>query len=297
MTALFPNAGVAPNLTQNAVVPEVTSTETCPPLYHAMRCTPRFDPAAANAIISELMNAINLANPYDCTRLDNLRMAMQQLTDLCQLPNFGSAPDNDDRVAGCFDGVSSTVSVQQLAQYIIGQIQTLCQLPEVNTMADGDTLAGCIGGVPRRINLNNLRNLMGGGAISGLILQDQLFDSWRASGNWEVSQGTGGRTAFVARTFKDSMGITVANMEIATGGSAFVNVSNWSPHNVVYESGSETTNIIGGRQQEIAAVFKVGNQWYTKAGDVILFVGADDGTIRFRTPGYQQLTIWNASTF
>ena len=76
MSGVYPNSGVPANEALNSVnVPTVN----CPSeLFHSTtRCQPRFDPAAANAVMSEILNAVNCGGvAYDCTRLDNLCQAM-----------------------------------------------------------------------------------------------------------------------------------------------------------------------------------------------------------------------------
>lgn len=79
MTAMFPDSGVPPQDAKNSI-PD-PNTVNCDELwYSTSRCQPRFDPAAANAMLSELINAINCAGiPYDCSKLDNLCTAIQYL--------------------------------------------------------------------------------------------------------------------------------------------------------------------------------------------------------------------------
>lgn len=89
MSGVFPESGVpaidANNSLQN---PDTVNCEN--ELWHSTaRCTPRFDPAAANAVMSEIINLVNCSGlPYDCTKLDNLCIAVQDLI--------------DDKIFGCF---------------------------------------------------------------------------------------------------------------------------------------------------------------------------------------------------
>ena len=76
--SLFPRGGVnadgAFNTLQNPNV-----VDGCTPRWHAPRCVPKFDPAAANAVISEIINAVNVrCYPYDCNKLSNLADAISQ---------------------------------------------------------------------------------------------------------------------------------------------------------------------------------------------------------------------------
>jgi hypothetical protein len=72
MTAVFPDSGVPPYEARNSILNPWTVN--CSNLwYSTARCEPRFDPAAANAMLSELINAVNCAGiPYDCNKLNNL---------------------------------------------------------------------------------------------------------------------------------------------------------------------------------------------------------------------------------
>ena len=164
MTALFPNAGVAPNKTQNTVTPTVTSTEDCPPLFHPMRCTPRFDPAAANAVISELLNAINVVKPYDCTRLDNLAQALRNLFNLCSLP-VNTTPDDDDGLAGCFDGTAGLVTIATLRALF-----SICALPTRNDPDLDDTIGMCVDGVQSQVPVASVLALAGGGPAPSFVM-------------------------------------------------------------------------------------------------------------------------------
>lgn len=92
MSGIFPESGVpASQAAQAQINPNVE--DGCDPLYHSStRCNPRFDPAAANAVISEIVNLVNCADmPYDCTKLDNLCIAVTSLIDkrIAELPPVG----------------------------------------------------------------------------------------------------------------------------------------------------------------------------------------------------------------
>lgn len=78
MAGIFPDGGVAATLTSNTVDADTSCTAEL--FYSTSRCQPRFDPAAANAVMSELLNAINAGGiTYDCTVLDNLSRAIQAM--------------------------------------------------------------------------------------------------------------------------------------------------------------------------------------------------------------------------
>jgi len=72
MTGIFPSSGVASAQTINGVAsPSVIAG--CDPRWYGIKCNVRIDVASMNAIISEILNAVNCAgSTYDCSRLDNL---------------------------------------------------------------------------------------------------------------------------------------------------------------------------------------------------------------------------------
>lgn len=78
--AMFPDSGVPPSDAKNSL-PDVTTTNQADELwYSTSRCQPRFDPAAANAMLSEDMNLIMKGEvTYDGLRLDNLERATRYL--------------------------------------------------------------------------------------------------------------------------------------------------------------------------------------------------------------------------
>jgi hypothetical protein len=80
MTAMFPSSGVPAADAKNSL-PD-PDTVNCDELwYSTSRCTPRFDPAAANAQLAELINLINKGGvKYDCTKLDQVQLAVRYLT-------------------------------------------------------------------------------------------------------------------------------------------------------------------------------------------------------------------------
>lgn len=80
MAGIFPESGApaGPNAPGSQVGVVTNSSTTCPPLFHQGVCIPRFDPASANAVISEIANAVNDADlPYSCETLHNLSLAIQ----------------------------------------------------------------------------------------------------------------------------------------------------------------------------------------------------------------------------
>jgi hypothetical protein len=79
MTGMFPSSGVPASDAKNSI-PD-PATVNCDELwYSTSRCQPRFDPAAANAMLAELINLVNCAGiDYDCDKLDNLCNAVRYL--------------------------------------------------------------------------------------------------------------------------------------------------------------------------------------------------------------------------
>lgn len=91
MSGIFPSAGVGATNATNSV-PGANVSSGCSALWYPPRCNPRFDPAQANAVISEIVNAVNCAGlAYDCSRLDNLCRALRIpcLTELTAAPALG----------------------------------------------------------------------------------------------------------------------------------------------------------------------------------------------------------------
>lgn len=98
MAGIMPAGGVPPLSAQNALN-DAPLKDGCDSLWNANRCTPRFDPASANAVISEILNVIGAAGlEYDCTLLDNLAKAVS----IHEISGNGSA---------ALDGGSAPISI------------------------------------------------------------------------------------------------------------------------------------------------------------------------------------------
>lgn len=142
MAGIFPQGGVSAPNTINGD-PNLDTVPGCPPLFHPARCIPRFDAASANAVISELVNAINgMGRDYDCNRLDNLQLALAEVRKVCTyqktnitLPNLAN-----DFVLGCWGENSGLIPVQQILDQV--KIPTICSLP-AKAPDLNDFLAGC----------------------------------------------------------------------------------------------------------------------------------------------------------
>lgn len=162
MAGLFPINGVTALQTINAASP-VNATEGCEKLYHPARCIPRFDPAAANAVISELVNAINIIGPYNCSRLDNLAGVISNLKNLCNQPTTGlngSDGYENDFLAGCFGGTSGKISVAALMVAVLAQVRGICELPGNTNPALSDTVGMCISGNEYQVPLSTIKALV-----------------------------------------------------------------------------------------------------------------------------------------
>lgn len=299
MAGIFFSGGVACNLTVNAACGISTTGDDCPALYYPPKCNTQVDPLQMNAVISEIANAINaFGNAYDCSRLDNLKNVLNRARNICDLPPFGDNPDLDDRIAGCFDETSSTISVQQLVNLVLSQAGTLCDLPEVGGMSDGDTLAGCIGGAERRINLANLRNLMGGGA-STLVMGAQIYDAYATSGGHNFSLPTNGREAFVGRMYYEPAGGGVVGdgmVSVATGGSAFKSPFLWDNWTMQTDPATALAFLSLPARMFVNLVKKQ-NTWFMLTDMKAIPLGGEDGVLRFVGGPYATLTIWEASKF
>lgn len=76
MAGIFPNSGVVASDALNTVN-TATDCESEELWHSTSRCTPRFDPAAANAVMSELLNlAACFGHTWDCGDLNNLCQAL-----------------------------------------------------------------------------------------------------------------------------------------------------------------------------------------------------------------------------
>lgn len=76
MAGIYPAGGVTAANTQNGV--DVVSTCAADELFYPIGvCQPRFNPAAMNALISEVLNFVTeLGVAYDCSKLTNMADAI-----------------------------------------------------------------------------------------------------------------------------------------------------------------------------------------------------------------------------
>lgn len=305
MAGIFPAAGTAAANTSNAASP-VNTAPGCDPLYYRVGCVPVFDPAAGNAVISEIVNAVNTLKPYDCTRLDNLASVLATISDLCKLPTIQEVgiaePDLDDSLAGCFDGETARVTISALAQLINSQ-KSICGLPDIGALDDDDYVAVCAGPnqtySDAKIRFSVLKQLLGGGGASALIPGDQFYNAYATSGGHNVPVPTTGRDAMIAEMYYEPAGGGVVGdgtIDVATGGGQFQSVllqSNW-PMQV--DPASQLA-YLARPARLFANMVRKNNQWFMLCNMQAIPIGADDGTIRFRGGRYATLTIREASRF
>lgn len=81
MTAMFPASGVPAADAKNSLPDAQVNSVNCDELwYSTSRCQPRFDPAAANAVLAEIINVIMRGEVvYDCNYLDRLQQGIRYL--------------------------------------------------------------------------------------------------------------------------------------------------------------------------------------------------------------------------
>lgn len=82
MTGIFVDNGVDATSARNAQRNPQMVDGCAAAYYSTTRCQSRFDPAQANAVISEMVNLVNCAGlSYDCTALNNLCTAVDRIWD------------------------------------------------------------------------------------------------------------------------------------------------------------------------------------------------------------------------
>jgi hypothetical protein len=80
MTAMFPASGVPAADARNSLPDAQVNSINCDELwYSTSRCQPRFDPAAANAQLAELINVVMKGEAaYDCNLLNNVELSIRR---------------------------------------------------------------------------------------------------------------------------------------------------------------------------------------------------------------------------
>jgi len=106
---MFPDSGVPPAEAKNSL-PDVDS-DNCDELwYSTSRCQPRFDPAAANAMLAEQMNLIMKGElKYDCLRLDHVERATRYIVQR-GLPRYAILTGTADNLYGLLDPAATRIN-------------------------------------------------------------------------------------------------------------------------------------------------------------------------------------------
>lgn len=289
MAGIFPVGGIAAGGTLNAASPVVTD-EGCLPLYHRVGCVPQFDPAAANALISEIINAINVVKSYDCSRLDNLADAFKYLGDLCNLPTLAELGieqvTNADTLAGCFSDLSGRITIEDLRTVILNNL--LCGLPTVTTAKETDFLAGCFDvggtGTEGKIAISSLKALLGSGAPA-LIAGSRFAQSTGSPLRQNINVGS--RQFLIAQappTASNTSGYAGRLGEFSWLWAFVTNAGNsneliWSPQAF---AGSQAAGWGG----EYYPCYRIRESWYLVNKGVAFFVGSGatlvaQGTVNF----------------
>jgi len=170
MAGIFFEGGVGCSLTVNAQCNPVLSDD-CYALYYSTRCNVGVNPLQMNAVISELVNAINVVNvgkntpsSYDCNALDNLARVLRGIRDLGNQPELATEIQLTDRVAGYFGSQSGTITVEQLLDWFMTQIAVICDLPEaISPRPDNTVVAACVRGEEAGLTGSQLYNFGLGG--------------------------------------------------------------------------------------------------------------------------------------
>lgn len=301
MAGIFFSGGLTCNLTVNAACGIQTTGDDCPALYYPPKCNVQVDPLQMNAVISEIANAINaFGNQYDCSRLDNLKQVLNRARNICDLPAFGDAPDLDDRIAGCFDNTSSTITVQQLVSLVLSQAGTLCSLPQIGAIQDDDWLAGCIDGAARIVPFTAVKAALGGASgASTLIPGEQIYYN---GAHTTVSLPTEGRDAFMAMAYYEVAGGSLvgnANLSVATGGGQFIESVNLDNRHCWTAPDNEAGTFVRATVpiRTFVNVIKKDNAWYLVFNGGAYLLGGEDGVIRFANGRWSKLTVWAATRF
>lgn len=176
MTAMFPDSGVPATDAANSIPDnQVQAQADCTKLwYSTSRCQPRFDPKAANAMLSEMIHLINQGEViYDCNYLDQVQLSVRRIVQR-GLPKYVIlAQQSPNYYTGCPDPV--------LTRYNDGL--SLVVIPAVtNTGACGVNLCN-LGFVP--ILRNNGTQLSAGDFWAGA----PVLISYYAGYFWAVGMG------------------------------------------------------------------------------------------------------------
>lgn len=299
MAGIFPVGGTQAGNTLNGASP-VKTVEGCDPLYHRIGCVPQFDPVAANALISEVINAINVVKDYDCSRLDNLAQAFQYLGNLCNLPTLAEleidAVANSDTLAGCFSDLSGRISIEELRTVILDSM--LCGLPTVTTARETDFLAGCFAnaqgqGREAKIAISSLKALLGSGAPA-LIAGARFAQS---SGPVFNNINVGNRQYLLIQgSSVSSGGLPGGPGRVGdfTFTNAFVTGGGTSDELVYYPiSGNSGFGSAGSRAiaNEVVPCYRIRDSWYAVHKGVATYIGAGSTLVAVSLVNFYEGTV------
>lgn len=294
MAGFFPTAGTDAANTQNAARP-VSTEEGCKPLFYRANCAPEFDPIATNALISEIINAINVVKKYDCSRLDNLADAFKYLGNLCNLPTLAeleiTAVTNADTLAGCFSELSGRISIADLRTVILDSM--LCGLPTVSTAKETDFLAGCfdVNGAPTeaKINIGSLKALLGSGApalIGGSRFARSSGSPLRQNipvGNRQYLLAQGEPTASTTNGYAGRLGEHSWLWALVTNGG--------NSNELIWYPGAFTGSFSAAWGGEILPCYRIRESWYLINKGVAFFVGSGDTLVAQGTVNFYEATV------
>lgn len=249
MSGISPNGGVSASSTTNTAVSPLVKAG-CNLLYYKLSCNPKFDPAAANAVISEFLNFMKaMGHEWDCESLTNLADAMSKFA--CSLPVV-VAPDLTDSVVGCFNGVQGRVTIDELKAIIDPGSVTFdaCSIPDIASPDLDDTLVGCFDGVTGRATIQSILNVASsditivktkGAAIAGAPVSfgETLTMSDTTTGLWAFLHVDNG---VVSGTW---MRINGVDMAVVTSGTYVWKMLIRIKSGRVYASFIETTGALG----------------------------------------------------
>lgn len=298
MAGFFPTAGTDAANTQNAARP-VSTEEGCKPLFYRANCAPEFDPIATNALISEIINAINVVKKYDCSRLDNLADAFKYLGNICNLPTLAElgveAVTNTDTLAGCFSELSGRITIADLRTVILDSM--LCGLPTVSTAKETDFLAGCfdVSGAPTeaKISIGSLKALLGSGAPA-LIAGARFAQS---SGPVFNNINVGNRQHLLIQgSSVSSGGLPGGPGRVGdfTFTNAFVTGGGTSDELVYYPiSGNSGFGSAGSRAiaNEVVPCHRVRDSWYAVHKGVATYIGAGSTLVAVSLVNFYEGTV------
>lgn len=208
MAGIFPEGGVnGASSAQNSLIGLVEGEDYvagCPPLFFPNGCRPQFDPAAGNAIISEILNVLrDRGIAYDCSRLDNLSKAVgphliaHEQTVFLPVDPWPVKNGSDIIVRGNFT-VQNT-SKMDIECFCNAQLTTL-----VKTLSGGDSA-----------NLDVNLKLSNDNSYDGRLLYASIqmrrsgntdYDSWQTSKSAILTIPAGGRQFFYELSSSASSG-------------------------------------------------------------------------------------------